>query len=266
MTARGTDVNVIARMPAPGRRIVAAAAQASAVITVSRQLKDTLVSLGVEAAKVIELRNGVDLEMFDLEDQSTSRARLGLPATGLVAVCVGNLVPEKNHALAIAALTHLEHLRLIIVGEGPQRTELERTAQRLGVAPRVSFRAAMPQRDLRHLYASADVMLLTSTREGWPNVVLESMACGTPVVATDVGAVGAMISHAAVGRIVRNADAKLLAEAVRQQCEVAPRRAEIRRHAAQFGWTEISRAQWQIFTAATSAAGVSGEARMQGTQ
>jgi glycosyltransferase involved in cell wall biosynthesis len=254
MTARGTDVNVLARTPGTGPRIAAAAARAHAVVTVSRQLKDTLVSIGVDADKVVVLRNGVDLDVFGLEDQAASRRRLGLPAAGLLAACIGNLVPEKNHALAIAALTHLEDYSLVIVGEGPLRSELEVTAQRLGVVHRVIFRPAMPQRELRHLYASADVMLLTSIREGWPNVVLESLACGTPVVALDVGAVGEMITDDAVGRIVREADAPSLAAAVLQQCRLPAQRALIRWHAAQFDWSAISRGQWHLFTAAASTA------------
>ena len=79
MTARGTDVNVLAHLAGPGRRIIAATRQAAAVATVSKQLKESLVSLGVEEAKIVVLRNGVDLDVFGLEDQGASRARLGLP-------------------------------------------------------------------------------------------------------------------------------------------------------------------------------------------
>ena len=91
--------------------------------------------------------------------------------------------------MAIEALRHLDDVRLVIVGDGPLRGELASLARRLGVESRVTFRSSMPQRELRYLYSAVDVLLLTSTREGWPNVVLEAMACGTPVVAVDVGAV-----------------------------------------------------------------------------
>lgn len=256
MTARGTDVNVLAKLPGPGRRIRAAAERAQAVITVSQQLKDTLVSLGVDSAKLVVLRNGVDLDVFGIEVQAASRARLGLPPQGTLLACVGNLVPEKNHALAIEALTELEGHRLVIVGDGPLRRDLAATAQRLGVADRVIFRGAMPQRELRHLYASADVMLLTSTREGWPNVVLESLACGTPVVSVDVGAVREMISDDRVGRIVPGADPHALAAAVIDLRRTPAAREQVRGHAAQFDWASVSRGLWEVLVNAASSSSV----------
>jgi glycosyltransferase involved in cell wall biosynthesis len=261
MTARGTDVNVLAKAPGPGRKIMAAAAQAKAVITVSTQLKDTLVSLGVAAAKIVVLRNGVDLDVFGLEDQAASRARLALPTTGGLVACVGNLVAEKNQALAIAALQHLQDFRLVIVGDGPLHGELAKAAADFGVGDRVIFRSAMPQRELRHLYASADVLLLTSKREGWPNVVLESLACGTPVVAVDVGAVHDMLTDDRVGRIVAQANPAALATAVKDLCATPLRRDLVRLHASRFDWASVSRGQWDVFVKATSAAaaGASGE-------
>ena len=251
MTARGTDVNLLAQMPGPGRRIVEAAARAAAVIAVSQPLKERLVALGVDAAKVTVLRNGVDTELFGLEDRSAARAALGLPAPGAIAACVGNLVPEKGQALAIDMLARMPDLRLVIVGDGPLRRELAAQAARLGVASRVEFRAVMPQRELARLYAAADLLLLTSQREGWPNVVLEAMACGTPVVGFDVGAARQMIVGEAVGRVVATREAAALATAVAEQLARPAPREQIRRHAAQYDWASISRGQWSLFMHAT---------------
>ena len=247
MTARGTDVNVIAHMPGPGRRIIDSAARAAAVITVSSHLRDQLIKLGVEASKVTVLRNGVDLDVFRIEDQPEARADLGLPAEGRLAVCVGNLVPEKGQALAIDALLDLKALRLIIVGDGPLRRELGERAERIGVAARVEFRTAMPQRDLSRLYCAADLLLLTSEREGWPNVVLEAMACGTPVVGFDVGAVREMIVGDDVGRVVPTRDSAALAAAAAQVLAMPARRELIRQHASRYDWSSVSRGQWQTF-------------------
>jgi teichuronic acid biosynthesis glycosyltransferase TuaC len=253
MTARGTDVNVLAHMPGPGRRIAEAARRAAAVITVSRPLRDTLVSLGVDASKIVVLRNGVDLEVFGLENQRESRARLGLSASGRIAACVGNLVPEKGQSLAIEALQHAPDLQLVIVGNGPLRGDLAVLARRLGVEARVTFLAAMPQHDLRHLYASADVLLLTSTREGWPNVVLEAMACGTPVVGVDVGAMRDMLGNARIGRVLERRDPLGLAQAIADVCRDPPSRAAVHAHAATFDWASVSQQQWTIFSRAVTA-------------
>ena len=109
MTARGTDVNVLGRIPATARRIVWAARRAAAVIAVSSRLKEALVAMGVEETKVVVLRNGVDLDVFGLENQAMARVRLGLPATR-IAACVGNLLVEKGQALAIESLASLPGL------------------------------------------------------------------------------------------------------------------------------------------------------------
>ena len=252
MTARGTDVNVLAHMSGPGRRIIAAARQAAAVIAVSSRLREQLVALGVEAGKVIVLRNGVDLEVFRTEDRSGARAALGLAQPGRLAACVGNLVPEKGQALAIEMLAQMPDLRLVIVGDGPLRRELGERATHLGVADRVEFRAVMPQRELGRLYSAADVLLLTSEREGWPNVVLEAMACGTPVVGFDVGAAGEMIVGEAVGRIVATRDAIALGVAVAQVLAMPLRREVIRQHASEFDWSSVSQGQWVAFQRATA--------------
>lgn len=254
MTARGTDVNVIAQQPGPGQRIRDAAARAAAVIAVSQPLKDKLVALGVERAKINVLRNGVDTDLFRLEDRGAARAALGLPADGAIAASVGNLVPEKGQALAIEALRVLPDLRLVIVGDGPLRRELAAQAARAGVASRVEFRGVMPQSDLSRLYAASDVLLLTSQREGWPNVVLEAMACGTPVVAFDVGAVREMITSTLTGRIVAERDAAALAAAAAAVLASPVPRQAIRDHAAQYDWASISRGQWSLFLRATGRA------------
>jgi len=252
MTARGTDVNVLARMPGPGRRIRWAAERAAAVIAVSSRLVDGLRELGVDPARIVYLRNGVDAGLFHPEDRWAARRTLGLP-DGRIAACVGNLVPEKGFDLAIDALAHAPDLRLVIVGDGPQRAPLAEQARRLGVDPRVTFLPVMPQQALRTLYSACDVLLLTSTREGWPNVVLEALACGTPVVATDVGAVGDMITETAVGRIVAMRDARVLAQAVRDLLNTPTPREHIRAHACRFDWRSISAAQFDLMKRAVAA-------------
>lgn len=250
LTARGTDVNVLARTPGPGRKIRWAADRAAFVIAVSEPLRQGLLSLGVEPEKVIVLRNGVDLGMFHREEQSLARARFDLPA-GPVALCVGNLVPEKGFSLAVQGLVHLPSFRLLIVGAGPQRQELESLARDLGVFERIRFLGNMPQAELRLAYSSADVLLLTSTREGWPNVVLEAMACGTPVVAVDVGAVRNMLDDPRVGRVVAVRDAAVLAAEVADLLSAAPTIDVVRAHAARFDWHSISRGQYELMLRAT---------------
>lgn len=245
LTARGTDVNVLARMPRLRERIRWAAGRAARIIAVSEPLRQGLLELGVEPEKVVVLRNGVDLDVFTLEEQASARGLLGWDA-GTTALCVGNLVPEKGFSLAVSCLVQLPALRLVVVGAGPERQGLEALARQLGVHERLRFQGNMPQTELRHAYAGSDLLLLTSTREGWPNVVLESMACGTPVVAVDVGAVRSMLDDPRVGRIVSGRDASVLAEAVASLLASAPLREDVRRHAARFDWHSISMGQYEL--------------------
>jgi len=185
------------------------------------------------------------------------RQRLHLPE-GPLAACVGNLVPEKGFDLAIEMLRHIAGLNLVIVGDGPLRGDLATLASRLGLAERVTFLPVMQQAQLRSVYSAADVLLLTSTREGWPNVVLESLACGTPVAALDVGAVGDMLTDTTIGRIVPGRNEMELAKAVRDVLRTGmdriDQRQRARLHAASFDWTSISRAQHELMAHAVGAA------------
>lgn len=250
MTARGTDVNVLARQAGSGRRILDAIGRAHAVVTVSASLKRTLQDIGAPGEKIVVLRNGVDAAVFQPEERDAACERLGLDRGSPWLLCVGNLLPEKGQQLAIEVLQHLPQHRLLLVGDGPQRQRLLDTAHRLGVDARVQVHGVMPQADLRWAYSAADALLLTSTREGWPNVVLESMACGTPVVSVDVGGVPEMITRAEAGRVVPSRDPRELAAAVLQLRAQRTARAGVRAHALQFDWATISRGQYDLFLSA----------------
>jgi glycosyltransferase involved in cell wall biosynthesis len=251
ITARGSDVNLLGRQPGPAARMRDAARQAAKVITVSTRLKESVVAMGVDPGRVVVLRNGVDLDVFAPGDRAAARRGLALEDRPTLA-CVGNLVPEKGLELALHALARLEEAQLVLVGDGPSRRDLSELAAQLGIASRVRFVPTVAQRELRHLYAAADALLLTSTREGWPNVLLESLACGTPVVAVDVGAVREIVTAPVAGRVVQERDPALLAQAVRELLQSPPGREAVRGHAAGLGWGEVSRGQYEVFTEAVA--------------
>ena len=245
ITARGSDVNLIAQYGLPRRLIRWAARQAAAVVTVSQALKDKLVALGVEHERIHVLRNGVDLELFHPNDQERLRAELDLRRPTLLSV--GNLLAFKGHGLVIEALSLLPQCELVIAGEGPDRAAFEALARQRGVSERVRFVGSLDQQDLRRYYCAADALVLASSREGWPNVLLEAMACGTPVIATAVGGVPEIVTSTEAGVVVEERSAPALARAVRE-LSVRPReRAATRRFAEQFGWEATSKGQLQLF-------------------
>jgi teichuronic acid biosynthesis glycosyltransferase TuaC len=247
ITARGTDVNLIPDYQLPRRWICWAAAQAAGLITVSEALRARLIELGVPGSRIEVLRNGVDLDLFAPQEQAAARRALGLDAAGTVILSVGWLVPQKGFDLVIRAAAALPGTRLIIVGEGPEQAVLQRLARKLHVDGRVRFLGTMPQQRLATVYNAADVLVLASAREGLPNVLLEALACGTPVVATAVGGVPEIVRVRAAGRLVQERTPEAIAGAVRDLLADPPARPAVRAYAERFGWGPTTAGQLRLF-------------------
>lgn len=245
ITARGSDLNVLTHYALPRRMIRWAADNAAGMATVSSSLRENLVRLGVSRDRVVVLRNGVDLQLFQTRDRATCRARFGLDGPTLVTV--GNLVPIKGHRTIIEALVRLPGFRLLVVGDGSERENLKRLAASLSVADRVTFLQSMPQSELVDCYCAADALVLASRNEGWPNVLLEAMACGTPVVASDIPGVTEIIASPAAGRLFRQGDPVGLADAVLHLLKEPPSATAVRSYAAGFGWSTTAEGQRELF-------------------
>lgn len=246
ITARGTDVNHFSTRYVPRRWIQWAARRAAAIFTVSGALKEALVSVGVPDGRITVARNGVDLELFKPMDRIQARGRLGL--SGPLILSVGNLVPEKGHDLVIEALGHLEGARLLIVGAGPAGPSLRALAETVGVADRIRWVEHVPQGELSDYYSAADATVLASTREGMPNVLLESMACGTPVIASAVGGVAEVVTSPAAGRLLSRRSSDAIVAAWRDLAARTPSREATRQHARQFGWDMPIARQLDVLT------------------
>jgi teichuronic acid biosynthesis glycosyltransferase TuaC len=245
VTARGSDLNIIAQYPIPRRWIGWAAEHADGLITVSRGLKQRLVELGVAPERVRVLRNGVDLALFRPCDREVARRNFGF--SGPILLAVGNLVPLKRHSTMIEALTRLPGIELVIVGEGPQREAIERLAQERCVTDRVRLLGRLPQDRLPEIYSAADLLLLVSSHEGWPNVLLESMACGTPVVVSSLEGIADIVAAPGAGRILSEPTPACLADTVRDVLAAPPPRAATRRYAEQFDWQSTTEGQIALF-------------------
>ncbi len=236
VTARGSDLNVIADHAVPRRWIRWAAARAAGLVTVSSGLRDRLVALGTAPERIRVLRNGVDIALFRPGDREAARRRLGFTRPTLLAV--GNLVAVKRHPLMVEALALLPDADLVIVGEGPERNAIEALARARGLANRVRLLGQMPQQKLPEIYGAADLLLLVSSHEGWPNVLLESMACGTPVLVSDIAGITDIVATPAAGRIVPRVMPENLAGAI-SDLLAAPLRA--RRHPCLCGAVRLAK-------------------------
>ena len=250
VTARGTDLNLIPEYAFPRKLILQTAAQASASIGVCKALMDTLQGLGADPAKLHTLRNGVDLQRFVPEPREAARQRLNLPAGGKLLLSVGHLVERKGHFVAIDALPLLPpDVRLAIAGSGPDRAALQRQADKLSVADRVQFVGVVPQTDLKWWYSAADALALCSSREGWANVLLESMACGTPVIATNIWGTPEVVSTPDAGVLMTSRTGQGLADAWCALFARYPAREATRAHAETFSWDATTQGQVALFKA-----------------
>ena len=253
ITARGSDLNLIPQYTLPRRMMQWAANTAQASIGVSNALVDVLRGWGVADKRLHVMRNGVDLQRFRPLPQAEAQTRLGLTGNPLL-LSVGNLVALKGHDIAIDALARLlpkfPQARLVIVGQGPEQGRLLNHAQRLGLADRVTLAGAQPNAELLHWYSAADVFVLASSREGWANVLLEAMACGTPVVATDICGTPEVVRPASGGRLVAR-DAAALSVAIESLMADKPDRAAVRRYAEGFSWQATTAAQLALFRTLT---------------
>jgi len=251
ITARGSDLNVVPTHRLARKMIQWAARHASGLITVCQALKHTLVALGVPAERIEVLRNGVDLQLFRPCDREAERKKLGWTRTTLLSV--GNLLPLKGHDIAVSALKMMPGCDLVIVGSGPQRTALERLAQDLGIRERVTFAGPITQDELRCYYGAADALVLASSREGWANVLLESMACGTPVVASAVGGTPEVVASPEAGILMAERTPLALVQSVQKLLAHYPDRDATRRYAEQFSWAPTTTGQLQLFDRILSA-------------
>jgi len=250
VSARGSDVNLLTEFRFVRGMICWTLSRATAVVAVSAALKEAMMGLGAAGEKIHVIPNGVDPARFQPTSSAEARYKLGLPAAGPIIVSVATLIPAKGHELVIRAVAHLlsryDRLALYIVGEGPHRAFLERLVTKLGIAGNVLLIGKRPNEELRNWFSAATVSCLASAREGWPNVITESLACGTPVVATSVGGIPEIVYSEDLGILVdQNVDSveKGLDQALAKPWD----RAEIARKAGRRTWDHVAEELEQLF-------------------
>ncbi|HVV65768.1 MAG TPA: glycosyltransferase family 4 protein [Rhizomicrobium sp.] len=248
LTARGSDVTQIPRNRSARTRILMAMEDASATVTVCEDLRRRLIDLGADGSRIVTLRNGVDLDLFTPGDRAAARAALGLDRFTLLSV--GHLIPRKGHHLIIEAMQTLPDCQLLIAGGGPMRDTLTRLASELRMTERVRLLGDIPHAQLPAVYRAADALVLASEREGWANVLLESIACGTPVAATDVNGTSEVVRSEAAGRLIAERSPDSIAAAIRLLRRNMPRPEDTRRYAEGFGWEVIARANKALLLSA----------------
>lgn len=236
--ARGADIHYWGQQRGCRSQIIDAADKAAGLLAVSGALKTDMTAMGMNADKIRVHYTGLDQGRFLPLDRAAEKARLGL--VGPLILCVGALVPRKNQRLLIEALPALANASLVLAGTGESEAALRGLAKQLGVSERVRFMGAVPHDDLPALFAAADIMALVSSSEGLANAWVEALACGTPIVASDVGGIRELMKNDAAGRIVAK-DPQDIADAVRSILDNPPQPADVTANVQAFSWKENAR-------------------------
>jgi glycosyltransferase involved in cell wall biosynthesis len=245
VTARGSDVTLLPKYAVPRTLLRRAVKEADAIIAVSAALKAALVGLGAAPDAVEVLRNGVDTTLFRPADRATARSKLGLTRPTLISV--GLLVERKGHHRVIEAMRLLPGHELLILGEGPERARLEGLIAKGKLGGRVRLLGSRPHAELPLFYSAADALVLASSREGWANVLLEAMACGTPVVASPIPGNPEVVQAQEAGVIAPANSPDGIVAGVRALFAAPRDRAATRAYAERFSWDATTLGQIALF-------------------
>ena len=250
VTLRGSEV-IHGRYPLRRLFMGWALRRAARVIAVSGRLRDFALSLGVDPLRATTVPNGVDATVFYPRDRAAARERAGIALETKVILTAGNLVEEKGQHCVIQGLASVRRggvpAELFIAGapgrEGGDEyaARLRAMADALGLAPHVHFLGRVAPAELAEYMCAADVFCLASAREGWPNVVHEALACGTPSVCTDVGAVPDLVVSQQHGYIVPSGDQAALDAALARALSTAWDRPAIAARAGSRTWERVAR-------------------------
>jgi D-inositol-3-phosphate glycosyltransferase len=239
------------------RQLVAAAA-AVVVPSVGEQ-RHLLDHYGADAEKVQIIPCGVNMTQFRPADKRQARRRLHLDPAAVILLFVGRFAPVKGIPTLLRAVAEAArrqaHMRLVVVGgdgEAAQSTqEIRRQAEELGIAARLQMAGRIDHGRLPLFYSAADMLVLPSTYESFGLVTLESLACGTPVVATRVGGAAAVIEEGVNGTLIDGSDPVALADGIQRVLarerggQLSVRR--VRQSAAPYSWKHVASAIVSVY-------------------
>ncbi len=198
--ARGADIQYWGVQRPTAGQVRDAGGAADGLLAVADALKTDMINIGIPGDKIKVHYTGVDLSLFRAGERVAAKAQLGI--AGPLVVSVGALIPRKRQRLTMQAVATLPGVQLAFIGKGEDLAVLQKEAQALGLAGRVRFLGALPHVQIARWLAAADVMCLPSASEGLANAWVEALACGTPVVTTDVGGARELMDRPEAGRIV----------------------------------------------------------------
>ncbi|QZH74313.1 MAG: glycosyltransferase [Erythrobacter sp.] len=243
--ARGADISHWGGKPYALKKMRRAAQQAAGLLAVSKALAEDMAVLGLPREKITVHYTGLDRDLFRPLDRASSRQRIAdefgiaLGDDEKLIACVGALIPRKGQQHLVDIVAGLPKVHLALVGTGPDRQLLEGDVARLGVSHRVHFLGSLDHGRLPLVLSASNVMALNSASEGLANAWVEALACGTPLVITDVGGARELVSDASAGRVVPytpTIDISYFENAIREVLTANYPQEEVAANVAQFSW------------------------------
>jgi len=252
-TIRGTDINIFPRYYFMKKMIVYSLKRANRVISVCSALKEKASELGIEKEKITVMPNGVDILKFYKMKKIHARGKLNLSHDKKIILSVGHLVELKGFHYIIDAVNKLvkgggqNNILLIVIGEGEYRNILERQIWKLKLDSLVNLVGYKSYGELVYWYNAADVFCLASSREGWPNVIFESLACGTPVVATSVSGIPEILCSDEYGILVKKRTADEIAAGIYEGLKRKWDKERLVEYAGKNTWDRVGEKVYQVF-------------------
>jgi teichuronic acid biosynthesis glycosyltransferase TuaC len=231
--ARGGDIHFWGAQKETAAQVLAAGQGAGGMLAVSAAIKADMVALGMPEDRIRVHYTGVDLSLFQPLDRNFAKAELGI--AGPLVVTVAALISRKRQALVIDAVAKIPGATLALIGKGEDAAKLQAQAQALGIGDRVLQLGAVPHSTIARWLGAADVMCLTSASEGLANAWVEALACGTPIVISNVGGAEELVDSADAGRLVEP-DSLAIANAIQSLLAKPPAQLSVRKTAERFTW------------------------------
>jgi glycosyltransferase involved in cell wall biosynthesis len=241
----GSDINLIAKTTIRGSLIKAALQKSKKIVSMSEDLNKKVVELGIPSSKTVVLYNGVDKNIFFLKTQAVCRAKLDIKASTRVILFVGNLKEIKGIEYLIDSFESMQgsipELKLYLIGQGPREFYYKNIVTQKKLQNSISFLGAKGPAEISSWMSAADVLCLPSLNEGLPNVILESLSCGTPVVATRIGGIPEVVHSSEIGLLIEPKNSVLLADALIKALGKKWDRQFISDYGRKFSWEENAR-------------------------